>query len=138
MKIAIIYWSGTGNTESMADALYDSLIEAGQEVEEFVVSDFDPETVSLYDCLALGCSSQGDEELEESEFLPVYEQIKPQLAGKKIILFGSYGWGDGEWMRNWQEEIEQFGATLLCDPIITQEELSDAAKTELENIKDLL
>lgn len=107
MKAAVIYWSGTGNTEQMAQAIADA---AGAEL--FAVSDFSG-SIADYDCIAFGCSAMGDEVLEEDEFEPFFASIEGDLSGKTIALFGSYGWGDGEWMRNWEERAKNDGATLV-------------------------
>ena len=97
--IAVIYWSGTGNTEAMAKAV---LKGAGVGAELFSVSDFDESKIDSFDAFALGCPAMGSEALEDGEFEPFFENVKPSLAGKKVALFGSYGWGDGEWMRSWE------------------------------------
>lgn len=107
MKTAVIYWSGTGNTEEMAKAVAE-----GAGAELFSVSEFKG-SVADYDRLAFGCPSMGAEVLEESEFDPFFTEIEGQLSGKTIALFGSYGWGDGEWMRNWVERAENDGAVVL-------------------------
>lgn len=107
MKTAVIYWSATGNTEAMAKAVAD-----GAGVEAVTVSDFSGD-VKGYDALALGCPAMGDEVLEESEFEPFFESIESELSGKKILLFGSYGWGDGQWMRDWAERVKSAGAELV-------------------------
>ena len=107
MKAAVIYWSGTGNTEQMAQAIADA---AGAEL--FAVSDFSV-SIADYDRIAFGCSAMGDEVLEEDEFEPFFASIEGDLSGKTIALFGSYGWGDGEWMRNWEERAKNDGATLV-------------------------
>ncbi len=112
-KTAVIYWSQTGNTEQMANAIAEGVIAAGGETELFPVSDITPEDALTYSNLALGCPAMGAEELEEAEFAPFYEAIQGSLAGKRVALFGSYGWGDGEWMRNWQAEVESTGAELV-------------------------
>lgn len=109
MKAAVIYWSGTGNTEEMAKAVAE-----GAGAELFNVSAFSG-SVSDYDRIAFGCPSMGAEELEESEFEPFFAGIEGLLAGKTIALFGSYGWGDGEWMRNWVERAKNAGATVCGD-----------------------
>ena len=106
MKTAVIYWSGTGNTEEMAKA-----VAQGAGAELFSVSEFKG-SVADYDRLAFGCPSMGAEVLEESEFEPFFTEIEGQLSGKTIALFGSYGWGDGEWMRNWVERAENDGAVV--------------------------
>lgn len=104
MKAAVIYWSGTGNTEQMANAIAE-----GAGAELFSVSDFTGD-IADYDRIAFGCSAMGDEVLEESEFEPFFTAIEGALSGKTIALFGSYGWGDGEWMRNWEERAKADGA----------------------------
>ena len=92
MKLAVIYWSGTGNTEAMAEYVAAGAKAAGAEAEIFRTDEFSVEKINGYDGFALGCPAMGAEELEESEFAPLYEQLKPGLAGKKVVLFGSYGW----------------------------------------------
>ena len=106
MKTAVIYWSGTGNTEAMAKAVAES---AGAEL--FTVSEFSG-NVEDYDAVAFGCPAMGAEMLEEDEFEPFFTEIEGRLGGKKVGLFGSYGWGDGEWMRNWETRVESDGAVL--------------------------
>ncbi|MBO4378172.1 MAG: flavodoxin [Oscillospiraceae bacterium] len=107
MKTAVIYWSGTGNTEAMAQA-----VAAGAGVEAVSVSDFSG-NVEEFDALALGCPAMGAEVLEEDVFEPFFTGIEGILSGKKVLLFGSYGWGDGEWMRNWQDRVTAAGAELI-------------------------
>lgn len=107
MKTAVIYWSGTGNTEAMAKAVAEG---AGAEI--FSVGEFSG-TISEYDALAFGCPAMGAEVLEEDEFEPFFTGIENELSNKKVLLFGSYGWGDGEWMRNWEERTKNTGAVLL-------------------------
>ncbi len=109
MKTAVIYWSGTGNTEAMANAVAE-----GAGVDAMTVSDFSG-NVEDFDALAFGCPAMGAEVLEEDEFEPFFTGIESKLSGKKVFLFGSYGWGDGEWMRNWQERVTAAGAELVGD-----------------------
>lgn len=109
MKTAVIYWSGTGNTEAMAQAVAE-----GANAELFSVSDFSG-NIEDYDAAAFGCPAMGAEVLEEDEFEPFFTAIENKLAGKKIALFGSYGWGDGEWMRNWEERARSIGAVIVND-----------------------
>ena len=113
--IAVIYWSGTGNTEAMAKAV---LKGAGVGTELFSVSDFDESKVDSFDAFALGCPAMGSEALEDGEFEPFFENVKASLAGKKVALFGSYGWGDGEWMRSWEDSCADAGITLAADSVI--------------------
>ena len=122
MKIAVVYWSGTGHTETMAQAVAGA---AGADV--FTASEFDADKAAQYDAIAFGCPSMGSEQLEEDEFEPMFESVKPALDGKKIALFGSYGWGDGEWMRNWEADCTAAGAVMAADPVICQDEPDDDA-----------
>lgn len=126
-RIAVVYWSGTGHTEAMAEA-----VARGCGGELFTASAFAPKMVSAYDAIAFGCPSMGDEQLEESEFAPLFAACKPFLPGKRIALFGSYGWGDGEWMRTWEAECQVAGAELACDSVICQDEPDGDALTQCE------
>ena len=118
-KIAVIYWSGTGNTQVMAAAVAEGAKEKGAEAD--LLNCADVSDVSGYDAAALGCPAMGAEELEESEFLPMLESIEPVLAGKKVALFGSYGWGDGEWMRSWEARCAEKGITLAAESVLANE-----------------
>ena len=118
-KIAVIYWSGTGNTQAMAAAVAEGAKEKGAEAD--LLNCADVGDVSGYDAAALGCPAMGAEELEESEFLPMLESIEPVLAGKKVALFGSYGWGDGEWMRSWEARCAEKGITLAAESVLANE-----------------
>ena len=120
-KVAVVYWSGTGNTEIMAQKVFDGAKAAGAEAEIYQAADFSPEMMDRFDAIAFGCPSMGNEQLEESEFEPMFTACEPKLAGKKIALFGSYGWGDGEWMRNWEENCRAAGAVMACDFVICNE-----------------
>ena len=112
-KIAVIYWSGTGNTQAMAEAVAEGAKNAGAQADLFSVSDTSADAAAAYDKLALGCPAMGAEVLEESEFEPFFTELEGRLSGKKVALFGSYGWGDGEWMRQWQDRVTGDGATLV-------------------------
>lgn len=116
-KIAVVYWSGTGNTEAMAEEVANGAKAAGAEVESFTTDDFAADKMDDYDAVAFGCPAMGDEVLEEGEFEPMFEGCVSALKDKKIALFGSYGWGDGEWMRNWEDECRNAGAVLACDSV---------------------
>ena len=118
-KAAVIYWSGTGNTEAMAHAVAEGVKSAGAEVE--VLACANVTGVDGFDAVALGCPAMGAEELEDSEFLPVLESIEAALTGKKVALFGSYGWGDGEWMRSWEARCAEKGITLAADSVTVNE-----------------
>ena len=112
-KVAVIYWSGTGNTETMANAIADGAKEAGAEVSLMSVSETNASEAAKFDRLALGCSAMGAEVLGEMEFEPFFTELESNLTGKKVALFGSYGWGDGQWMRDWQERTDNAGAYIV-------------------------
>lgn len=116
-KIAIVYWSGTGNTQLMADLVLKGVALAGREADVFTAGDFSPEKAKKYTAIAFGCPSMGTEQLEESEFEPMYQSVKPELAGKTVALFGSYGWGDGEWIRNWDDDCSSAGCHMITEPV---------------------
>ncbi len=112
-KTAVIYWSGTGNTEAMAEAVAEGAKSVNPETELFSVSDISASDAAGFDTLILGCPAMGAEVLEEGEFEPFFSELEPKLAGKNVALFGSYGWGDGEWMRNWADRVQAAGAKLI-------------------------
>ncbi len=111
MKTAVIYWSGTGNTEAMARA----------------VAEVAPGDLNAYGAIAFGCPAMGAEVLEEMEFQPMFDACKRGLGGKRVALFGSYGWGDGEWMRTWESDCDSAGVNLVCESVICTETPDDAA-----------
>ncbi|MDR1193083.1 MAG: flavodoxin [Peptococcaceae bacterium] len=125
-KLAVIYWSSTGNTEAMANAIVKGAQGVGADVALFAVADISPEQAAGYDLLALGCPAMGAEVLEEGEFEPFFTQLEGKLAGKKTALFGSYGWGDGQWMRDWQERTAAAGAQLYRNEGLIINETPDA------------
>lgn len=120
-KVAVVYWSGTGNTELMAAKVAEGVRSAGAEVTLARVSDFDGARIDEFDAIAFGCPSMGVEQLEETEFEPMFLSCESKLKGKKIALFGSYGWGDGEWMRNWEQTCLPDGAVLVHKSVICQD-----------------
>ena len=117
-NVAVVFWSGTGNTEAMAEAVAKGARTAGAAASVIPVGSFDASQVAKFDAFAFGCPAMGSEALEESEFEPVFEDVKASLAGKPVALFGSYGWGDGEWMRSWEENCADAGISLACDSVI--------------------
>ena len=133
-KVAVVYWSSTGNTEAMANAVAEGAKAAGAEVISFESADFSADKVDEFDAIAFGCPAMGDEVLEEDEFQPLYDACKGKLAGKKVALFGSYGWGDGEWMRNWEEDAKGAGITLACDSVICNDAPDDEATAALKDL----
>lgn len=128
-KVAIVYWSGTGNTEAMANAVAEGAKAQGAEATLFSAGEFDAALMDNFDAVAFGCPAMGAEVLEEGEFEPMFSACEAKLAGKKIALFGSYGWGDGEWMRSWEETCATDGAALACESVICQETPDDDALT---------
>ena len=133
-KIAVVYWSGTGNTEAMANAIADGARNAGATVEMFTADGFSASMMDNFDAIAFGCPSMGAEQLEESEFEPMFTDCQSKLSGKKIALFGSYGWGDGEWMRNWEDSCRDAGAELACDSVICQDAPDDEAEANCRSL----
>ncbi len=131
-RIAVIYWSGTGNTEAMARAVAEGARAAGAEVALLPCADV--KGVDGYDAVALGCPAMGSEELEDGEFLPMLESIEPDLPGKKVALFGSYDWGVGEWLENWEARCADKGITLAADSVKANNAPDDQA---IENCKKL-
>ena len=126
-KVAVVYWSSTGNTEAMANAVAEGAKAAGAEVISFESADFSADKVDEFDAIAFGCPAMGDEVLEEDEFEPMFNSCETKLSGKKVGLFGSYGWGDGEWMRTWEETCKADGAVLACDSVLANEAPDDDA-----------
>ena len=127
-KVAVVFWSGTGNTETMANCIAEGAKNAGAEVEVVQINsegDFTPERTGEFDVIAFGCSSQGSEQLEESAFEPMFTAVEGSLAGKKVALFGSYGWGDGQWMRDWHDRCAAAKATLFDEDLTINETPDD-------------
>ena len=124
-KTAVIYWSGTGNTEAMANAVLEGMKSAGADTALLTVDQVNTADLGNYAAIAFGCPAMGSEVLEEMEFQPMFDACKNCLGGKAVALFGSYGWGDGEWMRSWEETCKEAGAALAADPLIVNEEPDD-------------
>ena len=132
-KVAVVYWSSTGNTEAMANAVADGIREKGGEAVLHTCEDFDGSKVAEYDAIAFGCPAMGDEVLEDTEFEPMFDGCKETLKGKNIALFGSYGWGDGEWMRDGADRMKNAGAQLIREEgIIANEAPEDDVLEELK------
>ena len=131
MSISVVYWSGTGNTQAMAEAVAEGIAQTGAEANVMEVGNADAAALAAESAFALGCPSMGAEQLEESEMEPFVEELEPLVSGKKILLFGSYGWGDGEWMRDWSERMKNAGAVLVREEgVIANETPDDEALTE--------
>ena len=131
MKVSIVYWSGTGNTELMAASAAEGAKRAGADVEMLTAAEADA-SVLKSDALLFGCPAMGAEQLEETEFEPFFSAIEGKLAGKKVGLFGSYGWGDGEWMRTWTERVKKAGGVMIADGVIANEVPDETASAECE------
>lgn len=112
-KIYVVFWSQSGNTESMANAVGEGITEAGKEAVVVNVSDISADELAQVNVFAMGCPAMGAEVLEESEMEPFVEELESKVSGKTIGLFGSYGWGDGEWMRDWTDRMKNQGATVV-------------------------
>lgn len=126
-KAAVIFWSQTGNTEQMANAIADGIREGGMEVDVLNVADTTPADAVKYAKIALGCPAMGAEVLEETEFDPFFTELESKISGLKVALFGSYGWGDGEWMRTWEEDCASAGIRLAADSVTCCEAPDDEA-----------
>lgn len=137
-KLAIVYWSGTGNTETMANCIADGARESGAEVAMLPPGEFSAARFSEFGVVAFGCPAMGAEQLEESEFEPMYQDLRGSLSGKPVGLFGSYGWGDGEWMRDWEALCKDKGANMACDFVICCEAPDDAAKEACKKLGESL
>ena len=133
-KIAVVYWSGTGNTKAMAVAVEEGAKGKGAEVSVLETSEFTSKQAGDFDGIAFGCPAMGDEVLEESEFDPMFTEVEKALSGKKIALFGSYGWGDGQWMRDWEDRCRAAGAELVSDSVISNDAPGDE---ETEKCREL-
>ncbi len=133
-KIAVIYWSSTGNTEQMANAVVEGANAKGADAKVFAVDSFNPGDLNEYDAVAFGCPAMGDEVLESDEFEPVFDECKPMLRDKPVGLFGSYGWGDGEWMRNWQQDCIDCGANVVADGVICCDSPDETALDECKTL----
>ena len=132
MKTAVIYWSGTGNTAAMAKAVAE-----GAGAELYAVSEFAGD-IADYDRVAFGCPSMGAEELEEAEFEPFFASVEGKLGGKPVVLFGSYGWGDGEWIRSWTERVKAAGAVIAADYVMVNEAPDEAGLAQCRELGEAL
>jgi len=131
--VAVVYWSGTGNTQAMAEAVAEGARAKGADVSVFEACKFGPDQVAGFDGIAFGCPAMGSEVLEEDEFDPMFTSVEDSLSGKKVALFGSYGWGDGTWMRDWEDRCASAGISLSAESVMANEtpgaEELDACKT---------
>lgn len=116
-KVAIVYWSGSGNTEAMAQAIENAAKDAGAETTLSFVSDTTASDVAAFDHIILGCPAMGNEELEEYEFEPFFAELLPQLKGKIVGIFGSYAWNQGDWIVTWKQRLNDAGVELISEPV---------------------
>ena len=133
-EVIVAFWTGTGNTAEMAEYVAEGIKEGGAEAKVVSVDDISAADLKDAKAFALGCPSMGVEQLEESVMEPFVEEVCGFASGKTIGLFGSYGWGDGEWMRNGEEDCKTAGAILACDPVICNDEPDDDAKEACQNL----
>ena len=133
-KTAVVFWSGTGNTEEMANAVLEGMKENGADASIYSADSFQAGDGEGYDAIACGCPAMGAEVLEEDEFQPLFDECKSALAGKKVALFGSYGWGDGEWMRNWEDDCREAGIELACDSVVCNDAPDEDAITACKEL----
>ena len=123
-KVAIVFWSQTGNTETMANCIAEG---AGANATIIPCSEMNAAKLGEYDVVAFGCPAMGAEQLEESEFEPMFSDLEGSLNGKKVAMFGSYGWGDGQWMRDWESDCSNAGISLTCESVTCCETPDDTA-----------
>ena len=133
-KVAIVYWSGTGNTEAMAKAIEQGVEKSGNQVNLFEVEQFKVTDISAFDGIIFGCPAMGDEVLEESSFEPLFAEAESKLQGKPVALFGSYGWGGGAWMESWAARTRQAGAKLFSDGLVVENAPADEDITACEQL----
>jgi flavodoxin short chain len=133
-KVAVVFWSGTGNTAAMANAVEAGARNRGAEVSVFGPDEFTADKVSEFDAIAFGCPAMGAEVLEESSFDPMFTAVEGSLSGKQIALFGSYGWGDGQWMRDWEDRCNAAGAQLFCDSVMANYAPGEDALDECKSL----
>ena len=136
-KTAVIYWSGTGNTKQMAEAVLEGMKSAGAEAALLEAAQVDASTFSGVDAVAFGCPAMGDEELEDTEFLPMYDEVEPLMAGEKVGFFGSYDWNNGEWMDYWMQRAEEAGVQPV-ETVIAKDYPDDEAAEACRHLGELL
>ena len=136
-KVAVVFWSQTGNTEALANAVADGAKAAGADVSVLGFGDINSTNLD-YDAVAFGCPAMGAEQLEETEVDPVFTELESSLSGKKIALFGSYGWGSGEWMEEWENRAKTAGANLAYTSVICNEAPDDDALSNAKKLGEAL
>ena len=119
-KVAVVFWSATGNTETMANCVAE-----GANGTIVPCSEMNAAKLAEFDAVAFGCPAMGAEQLEESEFEPMFSDLEGSLNGKKIALFGSYGWGSGQWLEDWCARCKEDGAVMQEEPGVMANEAPD-------------
>lgn len=137
-NIAVVYWSDTGNTEAMAKYVAEGVQAAGGTPEIITADSFGPADVAKYDAIAFGCPAMGDEILEEDIFEPMFSAVEGSLSGKRVGIFGSYDWGDGQWMRDWADRCKAAGANLANDGVIANLSPNNAEAEDCRNLGKLM
>lgn len=137
-NIAVVYWSDTGNTEAMANYVAEGIRAAGGNADVITADSFGPDKVSQYDAIAFGCPAMGDEILEEDIFEPMFSAVEGSLSEKRVGIFGSYDWGDGQWMRDWADRCRAAGAELANDGVIANLTPNDAEAEDCRNLGRLM
>ena len=137
-KIAVVFWSGSGNTEAMANAVVEGVKKGGAEAELIRVSDFSADRIADYDGVLMGCPACGTEELDEGEFEPFFAEAERQLKDVKVGLFGSYGWGGGAFMESWAERVRTAGAKLVSDGLVVENAPDDDGLKACEELGEAL
>lgn len=136
-KVLVVYYSSTGNTEQLAEAVAQGAKNKGADVDLVSVDSFAGKA-SDYDAIAFGCSAMGAEQLEEAMFEPMFASMEGELNGRKVGLFGSWGWGGGVWMQNWEERVRNDGANLVEDGVICQNAPDADALAQAEQLGEML
>ena len=137
-KVAIVYWTGSGNTEAMAHAVEEGAQNAGAEVALNFVSDVTADEIASFDYIALGCPASGNEQLEEYEFEPFFEELLPQLQNKKVAIFGSYSWNQGDWMQIWKQRLNDEGIETIAEPVVAYGYPADDILEECKKLGETL
>lgn len=132
-KISIIYWSNGGNVEVLANTMADELEQAGVNVCIKHVSDADVSDVIEADAVAFGSPSMDNNRIEQQEMEPFINEFKLlPINGKKAVLFGSYGWDDGQFIKNWVVRMKDYGFNVLGDLAVkespTDDDIEEAKK----------
>lgn len=133
-NIAIVYWTGTGNTEAMAKAIQEECQKQGKNAELIFSDDFNKDKLQDFDAIAFGCPAMGSENLEEESFEPMFSSLEGELKGKKLAIFGSYEWNNGEWMDDWEKRVKDQGLDLVYPGLAAYDYPDNQA---IEKCKDL-